>query len=98
MGYGDAGECQRISGKIETALTRLQEGADLSAEVRARSEYLKASVHYRQDVDTVPIAGTLAEVPVAVPGAGNDRRSSDQPVQINVLADGYWDIYAFLLG
>jgi hypothetical protein len=98
VSYGDVDQCRSISGHIETALAKLEEGADLSTRVRARTEHLKANVHYRQDADAVPIAGTLAEIPIAIPGAGHDRRNTDRPISINILADGYWDIYAFLLG
>ena len=58
---------------------------------------------YRRDIDTVPVPDTLAKIPLQAdlekkattglhPGLNPGRE-----VDVNILADEYWDLYAALL-
>jgi hypothetical protein len=57
-------------------------------------------VKYRNETDSVPTVDCLQTISRApgtqAPGDDLARRSSDTPLRINVLADGYWDLLDIL--
>jgi len=95
VNYGDIEACRDMNIHIEKYLRRLPSNQDLVAAARDRIAYLEHCAGYRLETDTVPVAGSFAEIPLAV-GTGGDIRGQ-RSVSVNVLADEYWDIYSVLL-
>jgi len=88
--YGSRHECQTMMSDIGAALAAVREQKDRAADIRARSELIRASVRYEQKDDAIPDAKTL---PSAFVG-----RDGGVPVrEPNVLADDYWDVGRLLL-
>jgi hypothetical protein len=95
VNYGDITACREMNIHIEKCLRRLPSGQDLVINARQRVTYLEKCEGYRLETDTVPVAGSFAEIPLEV-GDGGDIRGQ-QSVSINVLADEYWEVYSVLL-
>lgn len=95
VNYGDINACRDMNMRIENCLRSLPSGQDLVASARDRVAYLDHCAGYRLETDTVPVAGSFAEIPLAV-GDGGDIRGQNS-VSVNVLADEYWEIYSVLL-
>ncbi|MDP6436479.1 MAG: hypothetical protein QF790_00415 [Gammaproteobacteria bacterium] len=90
--FGNKRDCRAIGSYIEDQLKLLAADANMQMRVQARMEYLKSELHYRQDADAVPIAGTLNSIPVF---RANGKKVAN--VAVNVLGDEYWDIFSALL-
>jgi len=95
VNYGDISACRDMNIHIEKCLRRLPSGQDLVARARNRVAYLEHSAGYRLETDTVPVAGSFAEIPITV-GDGGDVEGQ-RSVRVNVLADEYWEVYSILL-
>ncbi len=90
--YGDPGACRELSRKIDLRVRALEESADLAARVQVRAKYLKNQVEYRRDTDTVPVAGDFAQMPRSV-----ENGNAVGQLNVNVLAEEFWDIFTILL-
>jgi len=95
VNYGDASTCRDINIHIEKRLRSLPPGQELVANVRDRVAYLRRCASYRRETDTVPVAGSFAEIPFVISDGGEPR--GQHSVSINVLADEYWDVYTVML-
>ncbi len=95
VNYGDITACRKLNIHIEKSQRRLPSGDDLVIRSRQRIAYLEKCAGYRLETDTVPVAGSFADIPLEV-GEGGDVRGH-RSVNINVLADEYWDVYSVLL-
>lgn len=95
VNYGDINACREMNIHIDKCLRKLPSGQELVASARLRAAQLEKSASYRQDSDTVPVAGSFAQIPVDFADQENTR--SRQTVNVNVLADDYWDIYSILI-
>ncbi len=95
--YGSTAQCRTLGQNIEIVVRRLEACEKLNAQVRRRAELLALTAQYRRETDTVPVAGSFASVPVLISEAGELRATDDRVIEVNVLADEYWDIYNVLL-
>jgi hypothetical protein len=95
VNYGDINACREMNIHIEKCMRSLPSGQDLVSNARQRVAYLEKCENYRLETDTVPVAGSFAEIPLAI-GEGGDIRGQ-KTVSVNVLADEYWDVYSVLL-
>lgn len=95
VNYGDITACRDTNIHIEKCLRRLPSGQDLVAKARQRVAYLEHCAGYRQETDTVPVSGSFADIPLVVGDHG--EVSGQRSVNINVLADEYWDVCSILL-
>ena len=79
--YGDRLRCEAMMAEIARARGLLQQRANLSQEIKQRSDQLQGLAKYRNDSDTVPVADSLT---ASIDGS-------------KVLADDMWEIYRVLL-
>lgn len=93
--YGGIDECREMNAYIEKRLRSMPGGGDLAATLQNRTKILEKSATYRRDTDTVPVAGTCAEIQVQIADDVDTRKTKSIP--INVLAEEYWEIYTVLL-
>ncbi len=92
--YGGLNKCRELNGIIDKRLKKLDSVEDLAGKVHQRAEFLRRDAKYRRDTDTVPEAGSFAHTQIDPGSAGTDRHGY---IQLNVLAEEYWDIYTVLL-
>lgn len=97
VNYGTLQACRDLSRKIEAVLRQVEALDELAGRMRRRTEFLRLTVGYRRDSDTVPAADTLAVVPAQFTVEGDPRSAGGRELAINVLADEYWDVYGVLL-
>jgi hypothetical protein len=96
--YGDIQACRDLSGQIESVLRKVERMDELAGRVRRRAEYLRVVATYRRDSDTTPAPESLGSIPVELTVDGDPWPVKGSPeVQVNILADEYWDIYNVLL-
>lgn len=96
MKFGDRRDCDRMVERIRDRLNQLNNEKNLPALVHRRASYLSNQIEFRNETDTVPLAASVATIPPEISSSEEARRSSDEPLRINVLADEYWDLYAVL--
>ncbi|MFI4886312.1 MAG: hypothetical protein ACHQIF_12175 [Steroidobacterales bacterium] len=93
--YGSRPECEALMKQIERADDLLRSRANLTQEVRQRSERLKQVARYRVPTDAAPTAESLAfSEGDALDGAPGGLAAAAMP---NVLAEDTWDLYRVLL-
>lgn len=97
VSYGSAADCRAVSQVIESVMRTLDPLEQMNGRVRRRAEFLRLTAHYRRDADTVPVAGSFADIPLQLAEAGEPRPVNARALSVNVLADEYWDIYTILL-
>jgi len=95
VNYGDITACRELNIHIEKCQRSLPSGQELVSTTRQRVAYLEQCAGYRLETDTVPVAGSFAGIPLEVSDGGDV--SSQHSVNINVLADEYWEVYSVLL-
>lgn len=92
MRYGSEEECKLLIGKIRSALASLGPGRPLAEDVEARAQALAREVQFRSARETVPMAPSVARIDMGVRGPdGTTLRRI--PLEVNVLAEEYWDLY-----
>jgi hypothetical protein len=99
MQFGDRRDCDRMVELIRNRIEDLRQQADLAGEVRRRTDVLGGQVQYRNETDSLPTTesvATTARASQAQTAGESEQRSNDAPLQINVLLDEYWDIFAVL--
>ncbi len=93
--YGSRAECEALMKQIERADELLRARANLTQEVRQRSERLKQVARYRVATDAAPTAESLAfSEGDVLAGAPKGLAAATMP---NVLAEDTWDLYRVLL-
>ncbi|MCK6372279.1 MAG: hypothetical protein L6Q83_13330 [Gammaproteobacteria bacterium] len=97
ISYGSVAECQVLGRTIDNVVRGLDAPERLNRLVQRRSGYLNRNARYRCDDDAVPVASSLAAIPVEITQAGEARPADARVIPVNVLADDYWDIHAVLL-
>ena len=97
MQFGDRRDCDRMVERIRERINQLKKEKNLPALVQRRAAALSGQLKYRNEADTVPLADCVAAIATQIDGSAQNRRSSDAPVRINVLAEEYWDLYTVLV-
>jgi hypothetical protein len=93
--YGSRAECEALMKQIERAHDLLQGRANLTLEVKQRSDRLKQVARFRAATDAAPTAESLAfSEGDALEGAPGGLAAARMP---NVLAEDIWDLYSVLL-
>jgi hypothetical protein len=98
MKFGDRRHCDQMVERIRERIEELRQDKTLAERVKRRTDLLMTEVQYRNETDSVPRDESVDKIRVAI-GANQGapaRRASDAPLQINVLAEDYWDIGAVL--
>lgn len=89
--YGSEGDCKALIALIQSAIASLRPTSAWNAEIDARMRILNDEIRYRSERETVPMASTVAHISLLVKqGQVGGRRA---PIEVNVLADEYWDLY-----
>ncbi len=93
--YGSRAECEALMQQIERAHDLLLGRANLTQEVKQRSDRLKQVARYRAATDAAPTAESLAfSEGDALEGGAGGLAAARMP---NVLAEDTWDLYSVLL-
>jgi hypothetical protein len=92
MRYGTEEECKILIGKIRQAVASLGPDRPRPEDIAARAQDVTREAQFRSARETVPMAASVARIDLTVrstEGAGVRRI----PLEVNVLADEYWNIY-----
>lgn len=92
MRYGSEEECKELIGNIQEAIASMGGRGTWNADTEARARSLTREVQFRSERETVPMASSVARIdfPVRAAEGGGLRRI---PLEVNMLADEYWDLY-----
>ncbi|MFU8896030.1 MAG: hypothetical protein ACNA8J_06545 [Gammaproteobacteria bacterium] len=96
MRYGSEDECKILIGKIRQAVGTLGSGRPRRVDIEVRAKALRKEVQFRSDRETVPMASSVARIDLLLhraEGQVEGRSVRRIPLEVNVLADEYWDIY-----
>jgi hypothetical protein len=91
--FGSAAECEELMSGIAVALATVRSRKDAATQIKTLVEQLREAARYRTDIDTVPLADTLAGVTPLTP-EGRKAQVLSAP---EILADDYWYVYKVLL-
>jgi hypothetical protein len=90
--YGSEEECKALIGKIRKAVDGLRPSHPSAADIEARAQLITRQVQFRSERETVPMAASVARIdPSLRSSEGPSARRL--PLEVNVLAEEYWDIY-----
>ncbi|MDE2448480.1 MAG: hypothetical protein KGO22_05880 [Gammaproteobacteria bacterium] len=93
--YGSRAECEALMKQIERADDLLRGRANVTQEVKQRTDRLRQVARYRTATDAAPTAESLAfSEGDALGGAAGGLTAARMP---NVLAEDTWDLYRVLL-
>lgn len=95
--YGTLAACRAFSSRIDGVLRDVESMDELAGRVRRRADYLRHTVRYQGDADTVPDPQTLAAIPLELNADSVPAVVGQAEAPVNVLADEYWDLYGALL-
>jgi DNA repair exonuclease SbcCD ATPase subunit len=90
MRYGGEEPCKLLIEKIQGAIVTLGARASLDADIQARARMLTNQVKFRSERETVPMAASLARIELPARPGSAARRA---PLEVNVLAEEFWDLY-----
>lgn len=93
--YGTREECERLMADIARAKVILQQRAQLSQELRARTDRLRQLARYRDARDTVPTPESIGMAEGDVLQRGG--QGADAAHLPNVLAEDTWDLFRIVL-
>lgn len=98
MKFGDRTDCDRLVEQIRAQIEDLRRDKRLGEKVKCHADQLLPQLTYRSDNDAVPTPSSVAGIPMMRPaaGAGNGPSNPRPPLEVNVLADNYWDLNAIL--
>lgn len=97
VSYGDVLRCQKLGRSIEAVVSQADTAERMAGLIRRRAEFLRQAAQYRRDIDTIPVAGSFATVPVSIQESGEPQPAGSHAIPVNVLAEEYWDVYSILL-
>ncbi|HRP87323.1 MAG TPA: hypothetical protein PLS34_07365, partial [Gammaproteobacteria bacterium] len=92
MRYGSEEECKALIGKIRNAVAVLGPSRPSLADIETRAQSITRQAQFRSARETVPMAASVSRIdlPVRSSEGPSVRRI---PLEVNVLAEEYWDIY-----
>jgi hypothetical protein len=90
--YGDSQVCREISRYLEERAALLQADTEWQSRAQMRAGFLSATTAYNRQEDTLPNADSVASIQVLTANGKSCGR-----VDVNVLADEYWDVLAAVL-
>lgn len=97
VNYGAPTDCEYMMKKISALKESVVADRGFGDELKARTEMLSKQVEYRNESDTVPDVATISKLVSAVPGFDGGRTHASMPMDVNVVADDYWDLGKLLL-
>lgn len=100
MKFGDRRDCDRLVERIRGRLGEIKDQKTIADAVKLRTDHLLTQVSYTDDSTAIPLVESFTSIPPEVAGAPSgtpQKRASDAPLRINVLADDYWDVLRVLL-
>ena len=95
--YGEPEQCEYLTTKLRDALGRMPACLERAEELKLRTNYLRSAAKYRKDEDTVPMAESFPSIPTRVRAETQGATFADVPIEVNILAEEYWDIYGLVL-
>ncbi|MEM7081854.1 MAG: hypothetical protein AAF465_03905 [Pseudomonadota bacterium] len=95
--YGSKSDCEFMMTKIRSAVVSMQEDRGFASELKARSKWLRSKAEYRTEDDTRPVAESVGGIPVSLPGIDLGNTVAGMPLEINVLAEDYWNLSQVLV-
>jgi hypothetical protein len=100
MKFGDRRDCDRMVERVREKIEELRQQKSLADHVKKRADQLLTEMKYRNETDSVPTVDCLQLISRAAGPQATEsdpaRRSTDVPLRVNVLADGYWDLLDIL--
>ncbi len=95
--YGNRGDCEFLMDKIRIRVEEMKNDKTHADQLKARVEYLRKQAEYRKDEDTIPAAASMNSIPLSLPGYDPSRSVAGVPIDVNILADDYWELLKVLL-
>lgn len=95
--YGPRPDCEYLINRIGDAVQKMKDDRGFATELRARSKYLRSRVEFRNELDTMPVAGSIGNIPIGIPGVDLGNTVAGIPLETNILIDDYWNIGRVLL-
>ena len=95
VSFGTASDCRKISRRLARHLVLLESSQFLPAKLGCRRRYLERMVQFRNEADTLPVAASVACIPLKLDADG--QAVGRGVLEVNVLTEEYWDLYSVLL-
>jgi hypothetical protein len=90
INYGNRRECEQLLARIRRRTELIDQSSDFASILQQRAKLISETALFRNDGDTVPIAGSVS----TVFDIGSD--GTVQKTDVNVLGENYWGIAKIL--
>lgn len=97
MGYGSIDECNALIERIGKALAATTADREYAKELRQRGAHILAAATFRKESDAAPVASSVGSIREGYEGQSLIGQLDTAALDINVMADDYWDVYRALL-
>jgi chromosome segregation ATPase len=96
MRFGDRRACDRMVENIRSRIADLKADTGLSEVVRNRAAIIAKDSEYRNASDSIPGVASVQTIVPTYCHTEHNRRSTDVPIKLNVLAEDLWDLSRYL--
>ena len=97
MGYGSIEECNSLIDRIGKALAATTADREYARELRQRGAHILGAATFRKESDAAPVASSIGSVGEGYEGQALASRLDLATLEVNVLAEDYWDVYRALI-
>ena len=97
MDFGTQHECEYLMHRTSEAVLSMKNDRGFAGPLRERAKYLRTIADFRDDADTVPVAGSIGQIVTAVPGVEVGSAVASIPHDVNVMVEDYWGLSQVLL-
>lgn len=95
--YGTPQECLAMEKPIREALAKLKADEKRADKLKRRADFLRQSVSYAGNADTVPEVHTLNRIALALGVTSQSLDAVRGDILVNVVEQGYWNVDELLL-
>ncbi len=92
--YGLRQDCEFLMEKISGMVNQLQAQSNFGEKLKARADVLRTEAEFKNENDPVPLASSLAKINTAISA---DPNQTGLIIDVNVLADDYWNILSAMV-
>ncbi|MFK8016081.1 MAG: hypothetical protein AB8G17_11650 [Gammaproteobacteria bacterium] len=97
MDYGAREDCEFLMHRIGDAILSMKNDRSFAGPLRERAKYLRTIAQFREEHDTVPVAGSIGQILTSLPGVNLGNTVAGVPHDVNVMVEDYWNMSKVLL-
>lgn len=95
--YGTQHDCEYLMHRVSEAILSMKNDRGFAGPLRERAKHLRTIASFRDETDTVPVAGSIGQIVPQVPQGEDGSALASIPHDVNVIVEDYWGLGQVLL-